>query len=166
MPAGARDILLPIPYLYARDVVIRPVDYSIGTRMRCEQDASMSSSPYWAHFPILINQELSRGLVINSEVIISCFNHSLPDSLTLSTQQFGQAAPTPTSRCRGYRQFLLQVVMEMTDDPKIDIVFMAVPGLEPQPLDPHPNSERATCSYHHTFTANPLNRRKNGIFPS
>ena len=44
----------------------------------------------------------------------------------------------------------------MTDDPKIDIVFMTMPGLEPQPLDPHPNSEQATCPHLHTLMATPL----------
>ena len=100
--ARARDSLLPIPCFYARDVAIRPVDYSTGTRMRCEWAAFLSASLYWVDFSILINQALSQELVINSEVIMSCFNHSLPDSLTSSTQQFGQAAPAPKVRCRRY----------------------------------------------------------------
>ena len=44
----------------------------------------------------------------------------------------------------------------MTDDPKIDIVFMAVPGLEPQPLDPQPNTEQGICPHHHTLTEKPV----------
>ena len=32
---------------------------------------------------------------------------------------------------------------------------MTMPGLEPQPLDPHQNSEQATCTFHYTLTAEP-----------
>ena len=66
--------------------------------MHYDGAASLSASLYWVDFPILINQALSQELVINSEVIMSCFKHSLPDSLTMSTQQFGQEAPGPTAR--------------------------------------------------------------------
>ena len=54
--------------------------------------------PYRVDFAILIlliNQASTWELVIYSEVIMFCFNHSLTDNLTLSTQQFGQEPPPP-----------------------------------------------------------------------
>ena len=56
--------------------------------------------PYWVDYTTLINHALSQELVIYTEGIMSCFNHTLTDSLTLSTQQLGQIAPGPTARSR------------------------------------------------------------------
>ena len=46
-------------------------------------------------YTILINHVPSQELVIYSEMIMSCFNHSLTDSLAPSTQQLGQCSPRP-----------------------------------------------------------------------
>ena len=82
---------VPETACYQYHVFMLPSDLSIiqpAHECACEWAASLSASPYWVDFPILINQALSRELVINSEVIMSCFNHSLIDSRTLSTHMY------------------------------------------------------------------------------
>ena len=51
--------------------------------------------PYWVDYTILMNHAPNRELMIYSEMIMFCFNHSLADSLAPSTQQFGQCSPRP-----------------------------------------------------------------------
>ena len=59
----------------------------------------------------------SLELVIYSEVTMSCFNHSLNGSLTLSSPQFGQE-PSPTRQgTEGIFSSSSSLSGEVTDDP-------------------------------------------------
>ena len=94
-------------------------------------------------FTILINHAPSKELVIYSEVIMSCFNHSLTDSLTLCTKQFGQTPPPP-------RQALSEVSIVWSwwsreclyeglspSNPQTEIlIFLSRPGFDPEDLRP------------------------------
>ena len=110
MPASARDNLLPRQCLVYYGVAgvscnltlsFRLVYNPTCTRIHREWATGLSASPYRVDFTILISHAPSRELVIYSEVIMSCFNHSLTDSLNPNTQQFGQELPL-TARFRRY----------------------------------------------------------------
>ena len=74
-------------------------------------------------FTILINHASSQELVIYSEVIISCFNHSLTDSLTTNTQQFGEEAPPPRQGPKGIASSSSRRSWEVTDDSDMVVFY-------------------------------------------
>ena len=78
--------------------------------------------PYWVDFTIQINHAPSRELAIHSEVIMSCFNHSLTDSLTKSTHRWSR-------ECLYEDLFPSKLSMEIL------IYFLTRPGFEHQLLE-------------------------------
>ena len=170
MPACARDSLLPKKSLVYSDVAVvccsrtlsfRHVDNPTGTRMRRQWPASLSAAPYWVDWTVLVNHAPTRELVIYSEVMMSCFNHSLTDSLTLSTQKLWQVAHASSARSRNSLVPLFLVVREYPNEglsPSITLTgilffFLCRPELDPCTPDPQPNNTQTKCPYHYTLTA-------------
>ena len=118
--------------------------------------------PCWVDFTILIKHKPSWQLVIYSEVIMSSFNHSLTDSLTLSTQQLGQEASSPTalqglegiaSNSLWWSHEGLYKGLFLSSPPKEILIFQSRQGFKHQRVDFQPNSKQATGPHHYMLKA-------------
>ena len=106
-------------------------------------------------FTILINHAPSQELVIYSEVIMSCFNNSLTESLILSTQQLRQVAPASTARSRsslvpppdGPGNAYEKGLSPSNPLTEIPILLRGL-GPEPCPPDSQPINAQAKGPYH------------------